>query len=197
MDNYEKTDKVVEYAFSLGVSDAKIMVPGLIPVDNRFPRYCKEPGCPGYGRSMSCPPNVKGPDWFRKYLKKFNHALVFKFDVPSTTLLSQDRHDVTRLIHETASGIERFAVDGGFKNSKGFAGGSCKELFCGDYNECRVVAGKGECRNPAVARQSMSGMGVDFLKLTKLVNWKMNIITKDTDPDEIPMGFMAGLVLLG
>ncbi|MFO7883570.1 MAG: DUF2284 domain-containing protein [Desulfobacteraceae bacterium] len=190
-------DQIISHAISLGVSDAEIMYPGEIPVDNKFPDFCKDPLCPGYNQSMSCPPHVQGPDWFRDHLKKFNYALVFRFDVPSTVLLSEDRHDVTRLIHETAAELEQFARAKGLKHSCGFAAGSCKQLFCSEHSQCRVVSGRGKCRHPDLARPSMSGMGVDFLELTKKLNWKISMITKNTDEEEVPLGFMAGLVLLG
>ncbi len=191
----KKLEKIIEYAFKLGVSDVKLVAPDMIPVDDQFPKYCKEPGCPGYGMSMSCPPHVSGPEWFRGYLKEFDEVLVFKFDVPSAVLLTDDRHDVTRLLHETTSSIEDFAINIGFRAS-GFAGGSCKQLFCAGYNQCRVLFGDGKCRNPHVARPSMSGMGVDFQRLSEIAGWKYNRYLNSSDSGEGTMGMMAGIVLL-
>lgn len=197
MDNQGRKEKILAHAAALGTSGVKIIDPGRVPVDNKFVGFCKEPRCPGYGSSMSCPPNVKGPDWFREYLKTFDQVLVFKFDVPTLVLLSDDRHQVTRLIHETAAGIEGFARANGYARAHGFAGGSCKQVFCSKYPECRVLSGDGRCRNPDLARQSMSGMGVDFMKLTKLLGWEMEAITRTTDSGKISMGMMVGMVLMG
>ena len=197
VENQDRAEKVLAHAAKLGTSGASIIAPGQVPVDNKFIEFCKTPQCPGYGSSMSCPPHVKGPDWFREYLKTFEQVLVFKFDVPTEILLSEERHGVTRLIHETASGIESFALANGYARAKGFAGGSCKRVFCNEYLGCRVLSGTGGCRNPDKARQSMSGMGVDFLELTKLLGWKMEIITQTTDAEEVKMGMMAGMVLMG
>ncbi|MCP4119892.1 MAG: DUF2284 domain-containing protein [Desulfobacteraceae bacterium] len=193
----ERTEKILAHAATLGISGVSIIEPGQVPVDNKFIEFCKSPGCPGYGSSMSCPPHVKGPDWFREYLKTFGQVLVFKFDVPTRILLSEERHEVTRVIHETASGLELFALANGYGRAKGFAGGSCKLVFCNEYLGCRVLTGTGGCRNPDKARQSMSGMGVDFLELTKLLGWKMEIITQTTDAEEVKTGMMAGMVLMG
>lgn len=197
MEKRERTQKVLAHAATLGTSGASIIAPGQVPVDDKFIEFCKAPQCPGYGSSMSCPPNVKGPDWFREYLKTFEQVLVFKFDVPTRILLSEERHEVTRVIHETASGVELYALANGYGRAKGFAGGSCKQVFCNEYLGCRVLSGTGGCRNPDKARQSMSGMGVDFLELTKLLGWKMEIITRTTDAEEVKMGMMAGMVLMG
>lgn len=180
---------------NLGVSDAKLIDSGLVPVDDRFPDYCRAPGCPGFNQSMSCPPNVPGPTWFRQNLKKVDQVLVFKFEIPFDVLLSSERHDITRLLHETAADIERFARQVGFNHSKGYAGGSCKQLFCENHLDCRVLSGRGECRNHDRARPSMSGMGVDFLELCKTVGWKTHN-GQDNDQNGVSIGVMAGMVLI-
>ena len=192
----KNADALVEFALNLGVSDVKIISPELIPVDDQFPGFCKKPGCPGFNRSMSCPPHVEGPDWFRAEIKKYKDVLAFKYDVPSASLLGNERMDLMALTHETAAAIETFAREKGFQRARGFAGGSCKESLCRDHLECRVLQKKGPCRNPDKARQSMSGMGVNFLELTKAVGWKMEMITRDTDPKAVSMGMVAGMVLL-
>ena len=190
--------KVVTYAVSLGVSDVKVISPDMVPVDDRFPSYCKEPGCPGYGISMSCPPHVGGPSWFRNYLKAFDSVLIFKFDVPYAVLLTDERHDVTRLIHETVAAIETYAKHNGHLRAAGFAGGSCKRLFCNHHLECRVLSGNGSCRNPNVARPSMSGMGVDFQRLCRIAGWGDNLwVTVGSEAETDSMGMMVGMVLLG
>jgi len=197
VENQDRRDRVFAYAKTLGISGVSIISPCQVPVENKFVEFCKAPQCPGYGNSMSCPPHVKGPDWFRKYLTTFDEVLVFKFDVPTKILLSQERHEVTRLIHETAAGIELFALANGYARARGFAGGSCKQVFCNGFVSCRVLSGTGGCRNPDKARESMSGMGVDFLELTKLLGWKMEIITTATNAEDVAMGMMAGMILMG
>ncbi|WDP90659.1 MAG: DUF2284 domain-containing protein [Desulfobacter sp.] len=189
-------DEILDLARTKGVSDALFISPDIIPVDDKFAAFCREPGCTGYGLSMSCPPHAKGPDWFREQIKTYSRALVFKFDVPTTALLGIERLDLLGLIHETAALLEETAKAKGYKRAKGFAGGSCKEVFCADHPNCRVLHGNGDCRNPDRARQSMSAVGINFLKLSKAVGWKMKIITSGTDPEKKPMGMVAGLVLI-
>lgn len=192
-----KMDTLIEFVRNLGVSEIKVISPEQIPVDDRFPGFCREPGCPGFNRSMSCPPHVKGPEWFRAKIKTYTDVLVFKYDVPSPSLLGDERMDLMALIHETAAAIETFARANGYQRARGFAGGSCKEVFCRDHLECRVLGENKPCRNPERARPSMSGMGVNFLELTRAVGWKMEVITRDTDPKAVPMGMVAGMVLVG
>jgi predicted metal-binding protein len=85
----------------------------------------------------------------------------------------------------------------GYSNSKAFAGGSCKKLFCRDHLNCRVLVEGGECRNPHRARPSMSGFGINVSKLLQTAGWQMDKITRDTDPDDGPMGTVSGLIIIG
>jgi hypothetical protein len=42
----------------------------------------------------------------------------------------------------------------------------------------------------------MSGLGIDVFALAEAAGWPMNKITSKSNPDEVPMGLMAGMVLL-
>ncbi len=179
-----------------GVGDVVIIPTEKIPVDPKFAAFCKDPGCSGYGLSMSCPPHAKGPGWFAAMIQSYEHALVFKYDVPTSALLGNERLLLLGLIQETAALLEITAREKGYSRAMGFAGGSCKEVFCADHHFCRVLHENGTCRNPDKARQSMSAIGINFLKLSKDIGWEMKIITQGTDPEKNPMGIIAGLVLL-
>ncbi len=188
-------DQLIQHAFSFGVSDAKMISIDLIPIDDKFAEYCKKPRCSGYGQSMSCPPNAMGPAKFRKYVQTFSKILVFKFDVPWDVLLSGDRLGVNRVVHETAANLEKFSLNSGYKDAKGFAGGCCKELFCSQHLKCRVLHKNKECRHPDKSRQSMSGMGVDFKALSNIVGWDIKEKFKENF-DQSSTGLMAGSVLI-
>lgn len=187
---------LIEKAFDLGVSDVRIIPVDRIPIDPKFADFCREPGCPGYGKSKSCPPHVMGPEKFRQFIRGFDDILVFKFDIPWPVLLSNDRLEVNRVVHETAAGLERFALELGYERARGFAGGSCRELFCASFPECRVLAGDGTCRHPDQSRESMSGMGVDFTALAAALGWEFKE-KPGQGGDGSSHGLMAGSVLLG
>jgi predicted metal-binding protein len=59
-----------------------------------------------------------------------------------------------------------------------------------------VLSGNGDCRHPEAARPSISGLGVNFFELSRTVDWPIHKITSESNPDEVPMGLMAGIVLL-
>ena len=188
--------ELCQRACRLGASEAAPISTGDIQVEEKLAKLCEEPRCENYGQSASCPPHVAGPSGFRKLLRQFKHAIVFKIDVPTKILLSNQRREIFQLLHEIAADIEQTAVKLGYPDARAFAGGSCKKLFCDDQPNCRVIAKGGGCRNPDRARPSMSGFGINVHKLMHTAGWPMEKVTCDTDPDEIAMGSVSGLVLI-
>ncbi len=189
--------ELIKQASQSGASGAAAISASDISVEDDLAKLCREPQCESYGLSTSCPPHVSGPSGFRDLLKKFKHAIVIKIDVPLEILLSSERSDIMRLLHEIVAGIERAAVKTGYTSSKAFAGGSCKKIFCHDYEGCRVLTEGGECRNPRHARPSMSGFGVNVSKLMKVAGWTMNSYTREADPDKTSTAPICGLILIG
>ncbi len=189
-------DYLLQLARYMGATDAAAISTDCISVLDRLADLCLKPRCPSYGMSASCPPHVSGPDGFRELVKEFHNALVFKIEVPSNILLSGERHDMFRLLHEIASAVEQSAVLAGHTRARAFAGGSCKELFCPDKAECRVTAG-GSCRNPDRARPSMSGFGIDVSRLMEGAGWPMNRAGPGGREDNPSTGTLSGLVLIG
>ena len=189
-------DNLVQLACRLGASQAAVFAAAQIRVEDRLAAMCRTPECEAYGLAASCPPHVGGPDEFRRLQKKFAWALFLKIDVPTEILLSEERLEVYRLLHEIVSTLQKAAVDAGCGDARAFAGGSCKKIFCADRPDCPVVDHGGSCRHPDRARPSMSGYGIDVFRLMETAGWRMDRITKSTNPATVPMGSVAGLVLV-
>ena len=189
--------ELTQLAYQIGASGATAISTGDILVEDDLANLCREPRCESYGLSTSCPPHVSGPSGFRGLLKKFKHAIVIKIDVPLEILLSSERRDIMKLLHEIAAGIEQAAVKTGYPASKAFAGGSCKKIFCYDYESCRVLTEGGECRNPRYARPSMSGHGINVSKMMQVAGWTMNRYNSEADPATASTATICGLILIG
>lgn len=187
-------EKLAAKALELGAVDTRIIPVERIPIEDGIAELCLPPQCDGYGQSAKCPPHGMDPAGFRVLLECYRYALVFKLEAPMELLLSDERDHVTRLLQESAARLERFAVEIGYANSRAFAGGCCKRLFCGDYEGCNVLANGGECRNPDTARTSMSGLGVNFNRLNRALGWQMERTPAEGGE---PLGMMAGMVLVG
>lgn len=66
-----KLDELINLAVSLG-SDAVTRIPAHeISIENHLADLCQEAKCEDYGQSPTCPPNVKGPEWIKKYLMQY------------------------------------------------------------------------------------------------------------------------------
>ena len=183
---------LLDLARHLGALDAVLIAVKDIVVKDELAGMCREPRCEGFGRSMSCPPHVAGPQAFREMMQDYTQALIFAVEVPTAVALSSDRSEVLGLIHGIAARIESTAREQGVVKAKAFAGGSCKELFCSAYAECRVLDEGKACRNPHQARPSMSGYGISVGKLTEIAGWAQNIPVAKEDATIT----FVGLILL-
>jgi len=169
----EKINELVQLAHKAGASEVAIVSAKEIVVEDTLADFCRKPRCENYGLSKRCPPHVGGPDSFRKLLENFEQALFIKIEVPTEILFSSDRREFFQLLHEVGAGIEQAAKQLGFTRAQAYVGGSCKNIFCHDHLDCRVLSGKGDCRNPQSARPSMSGFGIHVAKLVETAGWSM------------------------
>lgn len=192
----QKLDALLEFALDAGATKVKLLSAKCVWVEDRLADLCREPKCPHFGQSMSCPPYVSGPSGMRKLLQSCQHAIVFRLEIQSSSLLGEDRPVVMRLLHEITAAIELEAKRLGFTESVGFAGGSCKPSFCHDQENCRVVAKQGECRHPDHARTSMSGYGINAGELMKSAGWSTNLFKSNNNGDAEQLSWVAALVLL-
>lgn len=179
-----------------GATGVRVLSPAEIAVEEQLVRFCSEPRCGNYGLSPSCPPHVAGPAGFLLLQAKSRAALAVRLEVPSAVLFSSERQEVMRLLHEIAAGIELAAVALGYSGSRAFAGGSCKDLFCPDHPCCRVLGQGGGCRNPRMARPSMSGFGINVGKMMEAAGWPAAKESPRTGPSAEAMSWVAGLVMI-
>jgi predicted metal-binding protein len=120
---------------------------------------------------------------------------IFKIDVSPHILVSEDRFKTFKTIYMIASKLEVSAREEGFPLAKGLAAGSCKPVFC-KGRSCDALVEGGECRYPSLARPSMEAVGINVFKLSKNAGWDIHLILKDSDPQAVPKGMLAGLILL-
>ena len=191
-----KLTDLIKKARLAGASDAAVINTDDIVIENNLAALCREPRCQNYGLSKSCPPYVEGPETFRNWLREYRLAVAIKVDVPSAVLLSDERDEVMRLLHEIAAGTEQAAIEMGYAKAKAFAGGSCKMLFCGEHPDCRLIDLGGRCRHPKHARPSMSGFGVNVSKLMAAAGWDLKRVQHERDKQEDATATVSALVLI-
>lgn len=190
-------DELIEMARQLGASDAVAVSADDISAEEELARLCREPRCPNYGLSLSCPPHVLGPAGFRQYMQGVKHAVFVKIDLPGQTMHTDERREIGQLLHEMVAAMEHRAKEKGFTKARAFAGGSCKNIFCHLHADCRVLGENSICRNPDRARPSMSGFGINVLKLMKAAGWDKDDSSRASNPDRASQITLCGLVLVG
>ncbi|NQS91164.1 MAG: DUF2284 domain-containing protein [Chloroflexi bacterium] len=192
-----KIDHLLQLAHSLGASDTRMVSSHQIVVKEELAQMCLEPKCENYGLSYSCPPYVEGPAGFRKLIQTHPNTIVLRLVVPSSMLLSWERVDLGRILHEIVARVEKEARKIGYANSAAFAGGSCKELFCQDHLSCQQISTNDPCRHPDLSRSSLSGYGVDVFQLMKTCGWATNLNENHPQPVERQLSWIAGLIMIG
>ena len=193
--NFAAPNELISIALQEGATAARFFPPRKLVVEDQYANFCEKPRCPNYGLSFSCPPYVEGPQAFRKWRDDADHALALKIDIPAEILKSTQRLEVMRVLHEVVAVVETCAQRLGYPRAMGFAGGSCKQLFCGDEVGCRQISAAGKCRYPDRARPSMSGFGVNVAAMMELSGWD-NRPLLESDSESEQMSWVAGLVLL-
>ena len=188
-------DKLKKNALNLGATDAKVISTNIISIQDDIIELCREPLCEGYGTSIYCPPHAMKPGEFREEIRQYQHALLFKTDVDPEILLSDMRYEAFRAIYEITTRLETISLDAGYRLSRGLAAGSCKPVFCMNY-ECQALINGTSCRYPSLARTSMEALGINVFELIEHVGWEIHPMTRESDPASVPGGVLAGLVLV-
>lgn len=185
-------DQLLELALALGADDAAIVPAEEILVDPKLAALCKETRCPNYGRAPTCPPYVSGPAWLLTYLQGISFALFLKIEQNREQMYSDRRLEIGKLLHFIVIEVEKAAKGLGLDKAFGFAGGSCKELFCAEQYVCEVLEGSGMCRHPDAARPSVSGFGINTRHLLQVAGW-----ARDNNSPGPSITARYGLILLG
>ncbi len=194
-------EKYRQRALELGATDAKVIIADMILIDDRVRAKCIYPKCRRYGTNANCPPYAMELDLVRKTVNGFQYAIFFKIQVPSDEVAGPEARDKNLYVHSTAknheivSRIEAEAFFDGYHLALGFAGGSCKSVFCPD-SECSALIPGQSCRHPLRARSSMEAVGMDALTMATKVGWDVYPIGAAISPSEVPHGTKLGLILI-
>lgn len=194
-------EKYRQRALELGVTDAKIISTDMILIDDRVRAKCIYPKCPRYGTNANCPPYAMELELVRKTVNSFQYAIFMKTEIPSKLVAGPEARDKVlfapsaRKNHEIVSKIEAEAFFDGYHLALGFAGGSCKRLFCPD-TECTALLPGQPCRYPLKARASMEGVGMNAFTMAAKVGWDIYPIGASISPEEVPHALRLGIVLI-
>lgn len=192
-----EVEHLAQEAINLGATSSALILSRQIQVKDDLAQLCNgEYTCPNYGLAANCPPHVGGPVEFRNWQSHSEYSITLKIELLVSVMFSDERKSVMQLLHHIVASVEQKAIAMGFNDARGFAGGSCKELFCDDQESCRVIAEHKTCRHKESARPSMSGFGIDTIALMKSSGWAAQIAEKNQAPDKFSTSWVAGLIML-
>jgi len=194
-------EKYRQRALELGATDAKIITTDMVVIDERVRAKCIIPLCAGYGSSVNCPPYALDLDLIRKVVNEFRYAIFSKLEVSTAKIAGPEARKKRwpvpygRKNFEIVGRIEAEAFGDGYYLATGFAGGSCKRIFCPEI-ECSALKPGQACRFPLKARTSMEGAGMDVYAMATKAGWDIYPLGKAAPPPGVPFGAMLGLVLI-
>ena len=169
---------VCRHAFSdfRWLDPAKIVVAEWVRIKCQF-------GCPHYGKAAPCPPNTPSVDACRRFFSEYQHAIIFHLQIAEPE--TKARHAWSARTHRTLVALERDVFLAGYP--KVFA------LFtdaCHLCDEC--VPRRPECREPALARPSATGMAIDVFGTARSLGYQIEVLAGPTSPADYFAFLMVG-----
>jgi predicted metal-binding protein len=130
-------------------------------------------GCGGYGRALTCPPNVPSVADCRQFFAEYTAAVLFHFgkavDPP------EDRHAWCRAVNRDLLALEREVfLSGCHKAFMLFMDSGCLCEHC--------VEGKADCRQPRSARPAPEALAVDVFTTVRRCGYPIEVLKDYTQP---------------
>lgn len=152
---------------SHGYADFKWIDPGKIVVAQWVRMKCMF-GCPEYGHSGCCPPNVPPVSECERFFHEYKEGVIFHFE--KEVEHPDDRHGWTRKINRGLLKMEREVFIAGYR--KAFL------LFMDSCGLCKECAGSREdCKNQADSRPAPEAMGVDVFSTVGQFGFPIEVLT--------------------
>lgn len=187
-------------ALGLGATHAAAVSVRDVVIDERVTLKCQIPRCFGYGVSAHCPPSTLKPGELRELLARYEWAVFFALDVPAEVIVrdrntKEERIEAYRKVFEIVSEIESRAFYHGHYLAFGLAAGSCRSSLCPTQEDCKAMNGE-KCRFALRSRPSLEAVGVDAYQMVARLGWDIYPIGSGLQPEKIPHGTLAGMVVV-
>lgn len=150
-----KFEDLIEKALGMGLK-AYFVDAGDIPVENRVALKCAY-GCKGYGKRLSCPPNILSVEEFRKIIGEYSSALLLvdECDTSQVSDILEVWGEIRKDSFHKMLDLEQEAFREGFTFAHLLRPGSC--------NECDVCNLE-KCIKPELRRFAPEAVGVNLQK---------------------------------
>jgi len=167
----KRFSELIEIALRAGATAARIIPSDWVVIDERVRLKCEVPRCAGYGRFLTCPPQVMSVDAFLRIRTGYKWGLLVQVEAKEIDSTDKGKGRINQAIlkenkksHrpfklkllEIVEAVESAAFKKGMRFAAGLVGGSCE----------RCVSDKSStaCRHPFRARPPMEAVGIDVVK---------------------------------
>jgi len=125
-------------------------------------------GCPEYGRTASCPPQVPEVEACRRFFRNYREAVVLHFQ--KQVAKPQDRFSWTRSVNRELLKLEREVFLRGAE--KAFL------LFLDSCNLCPECSGQRQtCKLPKMARPTPEALAVDVYSTVRRLGYPIQVLS--------------------
>jgi predicted metal-binding protein len=162
--------KIEQIIRDKGFEDFKWINPSDIKISQWVRMKCMF-GCPSYGESGTCPPNVPSVDDCQKFIREYDHGIILHF----SKLLKDpaDRKDYCREINKTLLKIERGVFLEGFRKAFVLLTDECR--LCED-----CTGNREDCKNKRDSRPGPESLAIDVFDTVSKYGFPINVL-KDYD----------------
>jgi len=151
----------------LGFSDFKWLDPESIVVSQWVRMKCRF-GCPEYGHTAVCPPQVPSLQECERFFRDYSLAAVFHF--AQAMERPEDRHAWTREISKELLELERRVFISGYR--KAFL------LYLDSCHICSACSGSEKpCLLPKEARPTPEALGVDVFATVRQIGYPIEVLS--------------------
>lgn len=148
-----------EKAIRLGMDGAKVIDPATI-VTAAWVRMKCQFGCPGFGRSLCCPPYSPTPEMTRRVIDCYDKAILLHKQL--------EKGQRGTKFNETLVDLEIEIFLDGYYKAWSMGSGPCRRC-----NACDVTA---PCKNGYRARPAMEACGVDVFQTARTNGFPIEVL---------------------
>jgi len=165
-------------AIERGIDGAKVVEPGSVATAEWVRLKCQF-GCPGFGRSLCCPPHSPTPEVTRRVIDSYQKAILLHRHIPHVP----KRREVAKHFNEMVVRLEIDIFLGGYYKAWSMTSGPCR--LC---KECDVNS---DCKHGYEARPSMEACGVDVFQTARENGFPIQVVRTQEEAQNI-----FGLILV-
>ncbi len=129
-------------------------------------------GCPSYGKSGTCPPNVPSIDECRKIMSEYSEAVVFHFE--KKVAKPEDRKPWTKEMSLKLLQLEKAVFLEGYYKAFLIPFDGC--VVCEKCSGNRI-----DCKNPQMARPGADAFGIDVFSTVRNAGFSIQVLKEYSD----------------